>query len=713
MTDEEKGKLVRENAAFIDKCDRSGRSSHVKTIASNIEYYNNIQIDPATAAALKADNLPILPINEIRPAIELLIAMLTENSPRFSAMPFESSDGEDAAYISSLLFYIWNLSNGNEQVARAIRDAEIGGLFAIFNYADMEADFGRGEIKFNRVNPEHLYLSPYLRNADGSDLQEFAIAFKIEEEMAKLQFPDIDFTKVGVGSTLTEYSGSGEKSYGEIFKTTDMTGVYYTLIDRYKLVKEKRYLITDPETGYERLFDKKQLERFLNEDAVIITKLNQNSGYVYDDNEVENFREVLRTYGDLYHQIVNPFDPNVPMLMEGAERGMEGEVPNSTTQIQMTTISELINNGILVQKEVTVQRVKRIYSIGDHLIYSDIMPISELPLALTMIGDNDNPYPISDVTLVMPLQDQLNYTNDIINKYNKALSTINVFVPTGTDKSAISKKIAKPGMQLHEIPFDEGLPVVVQLTQMSSSLYAEKASLIQQIQRVLGSYALQDGDTTEAPQTKGGTLLMDEFGQRRVSVKRKRIERCIDRLAKNIMEMVPSVYKSRKVIRILKPNKKNEVVVLNDPRRDSNITRIVNDLSVKYDVSYVSGSMLATNLMAKFDMLEKMYTMGALRDPKALIELLPVENVQEILEREDRLKQYEQQIAGMEQEIKKLRGDNQTATRETLNAKKQAEVQKFKSELKDVGNKIKAQAIIAKDKLKADKSSPKKNKTSG
>jgi TolA-binding protein len=91
---------------------------------------------------------------------------------------------------------------------------------------------------------------------------------------------------------------------------------------------------------------------------------------------------------------------------------------------------------------------------------------------------------------------------------------------------------------------------------------------------------------------------------------------------------------------------------------------------------------------------------GVLQDNRALIENLPfISNVDEILEREDRLKQAMQQLQAMDEEIKKLRGDLQTANRAEVQAEKKVEVQKFKTDLKEMGSDIKADVKVTKARL--------------
>lgn len=686
---------------LILQADSAGRTNWVQQVVNNKAYYNNVQIEEETAQAMEAEQLPIVPTNEVRPSIELLISMLAANPPRFNALPFESSDNKFATHVSHFLEYLWNLSKGWKLIDRGIKDLEIAGMMIFQNYPDLDADYERGEVKFTCVDPEDVYIDPDAKDIDCQDANWIMISKLIHEDKAKELFENVDFEALP-SDYFSSLDHNMRATEDQILKVQKPDGKYYRLIDRYQRVKVLRYHIYDTQTGYEKVLDEKSFQEYLTKPAVILTMQGKRSGYIYDDSQVSNFQDIARQFGMVYHYMQDPMTGQ-EVIMGGVESGMDGEIPNTTTMIEFTNISELINLGVLEQRKVKVNRIKRIYSIGRKIIFNEVTPMSDFPFAITMLGDNRNPYPVSDMTLVKPLQDQLNVVTHLIIKYNRSISTIMAFVPEGTNMKKLEANANKPGMQFFEFDPSEGVPIMMQLTQMSTALYKMRDDLILQIQRVLGAYAMMDGDTTQSPDTKGGTMLLDEYGQRRIVLKRKRIEQCIDTLAKNMMAMSQYIYKERKIIRIIKPNRNPIVTVINDPMQDGEATKIVNDISsTKYDIVYVSGSMMPTNLMGQFDMLERAYTMGVIRDPLPMLQLLPLDNLEEILAREDRIRQLESQIGQMDEEIKKLQGDNQTLSRESIASREKVEVEKFKSDLKDVSNKIKAQALIAKEKSKAD-----------
>ena len=95
----------------------------------------------------------------------------------------------------------------------------------------------------------------------------------------------------------------------------------------------------------------------------------------------------------------------------------------------------------------------------------------------------------------------------------------------------------------------------------------------------------------------------------------------------------------------------------------------------------------------------RLYELGLLKDPEWYIRDMDEPDIDEILEKESMLNQANQMIAQLQQEIKKLQGDLQTSTRETIQANQKVEVEKFKSKLSGATSKIEANVQLAQQRL--------------
>jgi len=74
------------------------------------------------------------------------------------------------------------------------------------------------------------------------------------------------------------------------------------------------------------------------------------------------------------------------------------------------------------------------------------------------------------------------------------------------------------------------------------------------------------------------------------------------------------------------------------------------------------------------------------------------------MERSSQMAQMMQQIQGLQEELKKVKGDLQTAEREEIHAKKRLEVEKFSKDLDQISNRADMAASLYKARLNDAKS---------
>ena len=147
--------------------------------------------------------------------------------------------------------------------------------------------------------------------------------------------------------------------------------------------------------------------------------------------------------------------------------------------------------------------------------------------------------------------------------------------------------------------------------------------------------------------------------------------------------MIQAYYDAPRVFRILDPSGITREMQINVPydSLDKNFKNKINDVTIgRYDVIVVSGSMLPSNRWAQLEYYMEMYKMGLIDRVEALkkTEVVDVEGVEGRMNELQRAQQY---IAQLEEELKTIQGDLQTANREAVAANKRVEVYKFKSEL--------------------------------
>ena len=65
---------------------------------------------------------------------------------------------------------------------------------------------------------------------------------------------------------------------------------------------------------------------------------------------------------------------------------------------------------------------------------------------------------------------------------------------------------------------------------------------------------MMQGSGRSAPSTYRGTLVVDEFGQRRIKSRRDDIENFLNQVGKVAIPLIQQIYTEEKVIRLVQPN---------------------------------------------------------------------------------------------------------------------------------------------------------------
>lgn len=688
---QKKTKAVQKSEDIYFRYNQNDRTTWADNAIEDRDYKMNASWEKADANSVRAADQMVTKDNEILPAIDLMVAMITENNPRWVFSGTEPSDSSLASAVSDLHAHIWKESNGTYVNERTVTDNEDTGIGAFQVYIDPYADFGKGEIKVAALDPLDVYIDPHSKLPDSSDASNIIVKKILTEEQL-----DED----GISTEGMEAMGGDDHPLSSLDKPDgqvqypELTEINtYEAIDRYSKIKVKRFHVYDPVSQYENTFTEKEYVRYSEEPAVIIVRMNEEN-YETRPFKVRELTQMAQQFDGIFHEMIDPNTGEI-VPMAGAEHG-GSSVAGSTTQLIITTKTQLINDNIIKVNFPKIPRIRRVYSIGGKEIVNDIMPIEDYPIVTFMLHHQRNPYPMSDIRLVKSKQQQLCKISSLIIAYNQNITNVKGFYPAGGKLGKeLKERGGKAGAQWFEYDGDvETPPFIIQLTQMSTALYEEKRQLQEEIRHIIGAYSVLQGDVQSAPRTKGGTQLIDEFGQRRIALKRKRLESALNQTAKVVSQMIPRTYTEEKVIRITAPNHKSRTVAFNQ-RHPENASQIINDLSVRYDVECISSSTLPTNKMQRLDMMNTAFQTGVIRDNAAVIQYMDVPDVESLLEREDKIRQFEQALQQAQEEIKKLQGDLQTANRAEVQAEKKVEVMKTRSDLKDMTSDLKANVKVA------------------
>ena len=310
---------------------------------------------------------------------------------------------------------------------------------------------------------------------------------------------------------------------------------------------------------------------------------------------------------------------------------------------------------------------------------------------------------MSDVRFVKPIQEYINKLTSLIIAHASSSTNTKLLIPRGSmNRRELEEEWARAGTGVIEYDPELGQPIVAGPVPLPNELYKNREDAKGSIYQILGIHPLSQGDPSTAPSTYRGTVAIDEYAQRRIKSKLDDINEALNQMGKIVIQMIQSHYTEEKAFALLKPDGRHQRQVINQPVYDDltgDLLGRINDISIgKYDLIVVSGSTLPSNRWARFDYYMDLYKNGIV-DQQEVLEQTEVADTEGVLDRMSIIKQQQQAIEGLQEELKKVKGDLQTAERESTHDRKRVELEKFKRTLGRTQDKTSAAATLFEARL--------------
>jgi hypothetical protein len=647
---------------------------------------------------LKARGQAPIVVNRIHPAVEAAKALMTANRPSFRVAPREDSDNKVATVMSAMLSYMYDISDGRSIIRRMIDDYYVMGLGYIHVYQDPMMDMGKGEVCIHDIDPLDVYVDPNSRDKFFEDAENIIVSRLFTKEQAAALYPMYERSIKNANNTTSDFdhdrpeTGRANDSAVHFPEDVDRTEntEYVRGYERYYKYMVNKYRIYEVFTNKEYLFNDEEYAEYLERKAWII-----------QDNIITNEREAMQLVSQL-EMAQKQKRAQTRQLMDKAGFTEEAQTPMpEPMEVQEVTFDELIERGAIKSVQIQVKRVHMCVIIGDKHLYSRELPIDKYPIVPFMSLHTRTPYPQSDVRMVKGLQEYINKMRSLIVAHATTSTNTKILVPEGSvDMTEFEQKWSQPGVA---IPYDptDGAPMPVQPTPLPNELYTGETSAKSDIDHQLGLYEMMMGNTQAAPQTYKATISLDEFGQRKIKSKLADIESGLTKIAQVALPLMQQLYTTEKVFRVVQPNNSISEFMVNKKLIDDKTgeIQIFNDITVgMYDVVYISGSTLPSNRYAELEFYMDAYQKGII-DRTEVLKKTEVFDMEGVVQRTDELMQLQGALQQAQTEIKELRGDLQTRDRESVNLRKKVEVEKFKSDLDQLGSKAKAAGTIYEKRL--------------
>jgi hypothetical protein len=598
----------------------------------DIDFYLGNHFSEAEADELQSRNQSNLPLDRLYSAIEQFKAIITSKPPKFSAMPREDSDSDLANVWKTVLEYIWNISDGNEIFKQAVHDYAVTGLGYFYGFVDKEADYGRGEVKFTYVDPFRVVIDPNARSRYFDD----ATGMMLSTIFTKFQLLDL---------------------YPQLAEINEENG---------------KMLIDEIEGYYE--------------DETYPSPLNTRTKGSFTPDVAKDYDH---GEGSEKYQLIESFSktkvPYYRIMDVQSQEERILDLENMEKFLQNNNMQRAVEEGLIDIVEVQQTRIKLVCTLGQTILYERILNTDKYPIVPIPNIWTNTPYPMSDVRKNKDFQRFLNKTMSLITSHAQASSGLKLLIPQGSvdDIEELERDWANPNATIEYDP-SFGEPHFPSPQPLSNSVMQLPALVEKYIDLNMGIFEMQQGNAEAAPRTSSGTMMMEDFGQRRSKSKLRDIEGSLRRLGQVIYNLAKEHYTYKKVFRVVQPNNDMSEYMVNfyDDKSQA-IGEMMNDLTIgQYDVNIIGNSTMPSNRWGEWSIYMEAYQAGLIDRTEALMKT-DIFDKEGVLQRMDIVQQLQSQLQQAQEQIKNLSGDLQTAHRESIASRKRTEVEKFKGKLKE------------------------------
>ena len=614
----------------------------------DLDFYLGNHFTEFESQELQQRNQADVPMDRISPAVERLKSMLTSRPPVFTVVPREDSDASLAYLWREIMGFAWQNSEGDAQVKQAIHDYCVVGLGFLYTYIDYDSDFGKGDVKFSYLDPFRVYVPASSRDRFFSDADNIILSTILSEDQVLNLYPEL-----GVS--------------------------------------------VDPETGEE-------IDRLV--DSITTYSYDQDYPDAVNKSSINTYTpDTVRGYTDTNYkrfQILERFTKvKVPFYrLVDNNTGQEFIVDEADFRVFIEKNKKMLEMGQVDIVQVYQNRIKVTASIGEVVLYETVLNTDVYPIVPIANVWTQTPYPRSDVSRARPMQRLLNKLWSLALSHAQASAGLKLMVPLGSVENVaqLEKDWANPNAVI-EVDSTQGEPHYPAPQPLTGEFYR----LIQQcefyINFIFGIPEIMQG-VGEQPQTARGTERLIALGSERPKSKLRDIEFSIKRLGKVMYNYAKTHYDVPKLLRLAQPNNDiTETMAQVYSDKSKIVLKKEQHNLEQHDVGIESGSTLPTSKYSELAVYMEAYQMGIVDQVEVLKKNPDIFDKDGILKRMNQRQQMQQQIQSMDETIKNLQGDLQTATRESISDRKRTEVEKFKSRLNEVESNASADRRINKNKL--------------
>ena len=656
------------------------------------DFFLNDQLTEDQLEALVAAGMPTFIINRITPVIETMKYFVTANNPRWKAVGVGGDDVDLAEVHTDIIDYCWYMSGGKSLFPHIVLDSLAKGKGYLHITVDPDADRGLGEVKFERIDPYHVYVPTMSRDF----LERDAHWQMIKKDMPRSQlikmlpeYESVIKRAKGVREQSTysyrDFETSDSFQPDELESPVDREGKIEDILPYYEVyepLRERYYnltvIIPPPEAelkeakqGIDEAIEQmaKELEvEFLEKQKELQSQLERG--------------EIIKQRYDLELQRANEMSIQA---IEEQKSILYAKAKEEASKTEQKIVSEddyekLIKNKNTREQIVNAvpyfeKKIKREVCVGDQWLYEMILPISSSPLIPLPYLHTDTPLPMSAVIPLIGKQQEINKSHQImVHNANLSSNLRWLYVEGELDEDIWEKYSASPNALLpYRAGFSPNGPREILPQNINNAFFTIEQDSKSDIEYIAGIQPPSMGVSNTNDETYRGFLAKDEYGTRRIRAWiNNTVEPFLEHTGQIFQEMAKEHYSIQKIFRIVQPGadggleeRSTEINIPLYDDRGEEIGRYHDYSSSRYDMRIIAGSTLPINRWAVHEENKVMFEMGVL-DDIAFIQEADIKNKEALIDRKSMLSQAKNQIENQEDEIKQLNGDIDTLRRQIL-----------------------------------------------
>ena len=685
-----------ENYQLWNRANTAQRGKWNYTAQKGHDFYLNEQLSTEETDALRESGMPDFIINRITPIIEIMKYFVTANNPKWQAVGAEGSDSDVAQVHSDIADYCWYLSNGKSVYSSVILDALTKGIGYFHVDINQDADNGKGDVLFKRIEPFDIFVDPMSRDFLFRDASFIMIRKNLSKTQLKAVLPDYKakIDKASAPSDMMSYSTTDfrdrdsviQEDIGGTFTESGEDDEIVPFFECYKKIKVPFYnlLILVPPSEEEMEQIKQTVEvkikEFTAEAQVKTAETVASLDQALQSGEIIPERAELEKQKSL---------KEMQMSIEQVKQQLMSEMQEAATRTETSIVSEkeykiLMENEDIAETIIQANkfhqsRIKLTCSLGEEtFLYEYILPIPEYNIIPVPYMYTGTPYPMSAVVPLIGKQQEINKAHQIMIHNANLASNLRWLYEEGSVPEDEWEQYSSSAGAL--LKYRQGFtpPTPVQPAAINNAFYTITQEGKQDVEYISGIYSSMMGNTKEQPETYRGLLANDEYGTRRIKAWMQSIvEPCLEHLGRVFKEVAQKTYITNKVFRIVQPEAGQSISEAQEKDVEINIP-IFNDYgkaigkwmdyeTARFDIRIVAGASMPLNRWALIEEYFRWFQAGLIDDIAMLAET-DIRGKKQIAARKSLYSQLSSQLEQVQEALKDKEGTIETLERQLVQA---------------------------------------------